>query len=271
MNILVTIDKNYLLPLKTMLCSLFLNHENTQFHIYLVHTNIDSGELNDLNSFCLRYNATLSCINGESLFLDAPLVKHYSSAMYYRLLAYKLLPDNIDKVLYLDPDILVINPLIGLYEIDLEDNLYAAASHISESKVLGYANQMRLNLPSEQNSDYFNSGVMLMNLYLQRNKIDEQEIYNYVQNNKAVLLLPDQDVLNALYGKHILKISDLIYNYDVRYYNVNVLLSNGQKDINWIMEHTCILHFCGKRKPWHKNYSGRFKVLYCHYQHLAKR
>jgi lipopolysaccharide biosynthesis glycosyltransferase len=37
------------------------------------------------------------------------------------------------------------------------------------------------------------------------------------------------------------------------------------------MRHTSILHFCGKKKPWQENYSGKFHSLYKHYETLALR
>ena len=41
--------------------------------------------------------------------------------------------------------------------------------------------------------------------------------------------------------------------------------------MDWVMGHTSILHFCGRRKPWQRSYQGRFSALYKHYQHLAER
>ena len=46
--------------------------------------------------------------------------------MYYRLLAYKFLPEELIES-YLDPDILVINPIRELYDTDLEG--YFTRSH----------------------------------------------------------------------------------------------------------------------------------------------
>ena len=37
------------------------------------------------------------------------------------------------------------------------------------------------------------------------------------------------------------------------------------------MEHTAILHFCGKAKPWKPGYVYRFGVLYHHYAQLTRR
>lgn len=49
--------------------------------------------------------------------------------MYYRLLASKFLPVELERILYLDPDILVLNPVSELYWTDLDGDLYAAAPH----------------------------------------------------------------------------------------------------------------------------------------------
>jgi lipopolysaccharide biosynthesis glycosyltransferase len=42
-------------------------------------------------------------------------------------------------------------------------------------------------------------------------------------------------------------------------------------DMEYVMKHTAILHFCGKKKPWRPNYNGNFSSIYRHYQHLAQR
>ena len=67
----------------------------------------------------------------QSLFDSAPVTDRYPQEMYYRLLAAQLLPDTLDRVLYLDPDILVINSLQPLWNTPLGDDLFAAANHVS--------------------------------------------------------------------------------------------------------------------------------------------
>ena len=42
-----------------------------------------------------------------------------------------------------------------------------------------------------------------------------------------------------------------------------------EADLDWVMAHTAVLHFCGREKPWKKNYRRRFRVLYRHYMNLA--
>lgn len=83
-------------------------------------------------------------------------------------------------------------------------------------------------------------------------------------------LLPDQDILNALYGRRTLQIDDSIWNYDARNYNTYLLRSGGICDMDWVMKNTAILHFCGKTKPWQKGYIHRFGLLYKHYEHVTE-
>jgi lipopolysaccharide biosynthesis glycosyltransferase len=128
-----------------------------------------------------------------------------------------------------------------------------------------------LRLKAYEMEEYFNSGVLLMNLPLQREKVSEKEIYAFIVKNKGRLLLPDQDILNTLYSGEIKKISEINYNYDARYYQYYKLLSNGEIDIDYIVRHTSMLHFCGKKKPWQRNYNGTFHALYKHYEMLTLR
>lgn len=268
MNILVTLNANYIPPLKVMLWSLFFNNPGQTFDIYLMHSLIPDEELAELGRYIQGHGQRLHVVTiDDGTFSDAPVIMHYPKEMYYRLLAYRYLPKSVDKILYLDPDILVINSIQSLYDIDISSVLFAASYH----NRIPVKEINRLRLKAYEMEAYYNSGVLLMNLALQREKINENDIYNFMEKNKLRLLLPDQDILNALYGKDILKIDEIKYNYDTRFYRYNKILSNGIVDMDYIMNHTVILHFCGKKKPWHKNYSGKFHSLYKHYEILAVR
>ncbi len=266
MNILVTLNSNYIKPLKVMLKSLFLNNQNEKFVIYLMHANLSAAEVEDLAGFIEAHGSRLEVIKVEdSCFAEAPILLHYTKEMYFRLLAYQLLPQDLDRILYLDPDILIINSVRELYHKDLEGYLYAAADHDRVS-VKG-VNKMRLH--AFEIDVYYNSGVLLMNLALLRQDADEQEIYRFVEENRSKLIMPDQDILNALYAKQILRLDEKLYNYDARYYNYYKLASNGTFDMDEVINNTAILHFCGKKKPWQKKYSGKFHALYKHYEKLT--
>jgi len=269
-NILVTLDENYISPLQSMLKSLFLNNPGEEFHIYLIHDSLQGKQLDSLSNYCAYHGASLfPIVVNEELFADAPVFRHLKKAMYYRLLAFRLLPAELDKALYLDPDTLVINPIWGLYKTDLTGCLYGACIHTGISNITEKVNKIRLN--TYETEGYFNSGVLLMNLSEQRKNISEEEIYAYINEHKLELILPDQDILNVLYGDKILPLDDSLYNYDAHRYETYRMVSSGEKDIDWIMRHTVILHFCGKNKPWIKPSRSRFGILYKHYAALSER
>lgn len=268
LNLLVTIDRNYLSPLRTMLGSLFRNNPGTRYRIFLLHSDLSDAELASLNAFAGADGHLFEPIHvREETFADAPVLLHYTRAMYYRLLAYRLLPPEIERILYLDPDILVINPLDALYATDMGDNLYAAAYH----RLVPAVELNRLRLYPYEIESYYNSGVLLLNLAEQRKTVDENEIFAFVEKNRAKLIMPDQDILNALYARRISTLDELRYNYDVRYYRYYRLATNGECDMEYVMRNTSILHFCGKRKPWNPGYIGQFHSLYRHYERLAGR
>lgn len=269
-NILVTLDQNYILPLRVLLLSLFENNADSRFSVYMVYSGIPASELGELRAMTRRFGSELIPIEiNDMLFKDAPVVSHYTQAMYYRLLAHEVLPRRLDRILYLDPDILVINPIDALYATDVGGYLCAAASHTFLTAVTKHINKLRLS--GSDADGYYNSGVLLMNLTRQRERIRREDIFQYIEENRSKLILPDQDVLNALYGDEICPLDDSLYNFDARKSKTYFVASSGLKDVNWVMRNTVLLHFCGKQKPWKKGYQNRFGILYRHYMTKAER
>lgn len=266
MNILVTLNAAYVPPLKVMLRSLFDNCSE-RLDIYLMHSDITQPELKQLSAFVGTYGHTLyPLVFNRDMFDEAPVNSYYSIEMYYRLIAHTLLPDDVDRVLYLDPDILVLNPVEPLYYIDLGDCYFAAAAH--SKPVIDYINKLRLKTESNR---YYNSGVLLINVERLKKEVDTQHILNYIREHANELILPDQDVLNGLFWNRIKPLSEYLYNYDARRYGSYLIASKGRINMDFIIHNTVILHFCGKQKPWHPNYRYRFGILYKHYQKMAQR
>lgn len=266
MNILVTLNSNYIKPLKVMLKSLFLNNQEERFSVYLMHSSLTDKEVDDLSNYINSHGNQLKTIHiDDSCFANAPTLFYYTREMYYRLLAYKFLPEALDRILYLDPDILIINPIRPLYDMDMEEYLYAAAYH----DIISVKGINKIRLIPYEIDEYYNSGVLLMNLKLQRQFVNEQAIYDFVEKNHSKLIMPDQDILNALYSKKIKSIDEKLYNYDVRYYRYYKLMSNNVWDMDYVIRNTVVLHFCGKKKPWKKGYNGQFHALYKYYEKLA--
>lgn len=266
--LLTTLDQNYLPQLQVLLTSLAINNPRDTFVLFLLHSAIPDEALSAVRRQCAVYGYSFLPIQvDDSLFQGAPVTRQYPKEMYYRLLAPHLLPNRIQRVLYLDPDTLVINPIHSLWEIDLRGNLFAAAAHTGKTKLASSVNQLRLGTER----DYYNSGVLLMDLEAGRREIQPQVLFDYVAQHRKELILPDQDILNALYSERILPLEDALWNYDARNYSNYLLRSGGGYDLRWVMEHTAILHFCGKEKPWKPKYIHRFGIVYQHYAQLTRR
>ncbi|MBU6136966.1 glycosyltransferase family 8 protein [Clostridium tertium] len=267
-DLLVTFDKNYIPPFQTMLKSLVLNNPRETFHIWLLHSEIPLEMLQEVEEYCAKQGAAMTSINVErSVFKNAPVSKRYPQEMYYRLLAPLILPKSIKKILYLDPDILIINSIRPLWETELGNYIFAAASHVGVTGVINDINRARLRV----DHDYYNSGVMLMDLTKARSIVNVEEIFQCVREHKEELLLPDQDIFNYLYGKQTLPLDDAIWNYDARKYSNYLLRSGGNYDMDWITRNTVVLHFCGKSKPWKHSQNNRFAMLYKHYMQISIR
>lgn len=267
-NILVTLDENYLAPLEVMLISLHVNNPGVCFDIWLLHERISDEKIIELENFIEFFDSKLFVqkVDG-SLLKDSPSIHKYPKEMYFRLMCGQLLPDSVERVIYLDPDTLIINPIQELWNLDITDYMMAAATHAGLTNISNVVNNIRLNTDHV----YFNSGVMLIDTHAARENIHLTDIYEVVEKYKEQLILPDQDVLNHLYGNYIKEIPEEIWNYDTRQMLVYYTRSKGIYDTKWLLENTAILHFCGKPKPWKQKNLDKLATLYMHYQQLTKR
>lgn len=195
----------------------------------------------------------------EELFADFPETARYPRQIYYRLAAPLLLPRELDRILYLDVDVVVINSLRTFYEMDFESSYFVGCTHTRE--FLTKLNQARLQ--SDKAVAYINTGVLLMNLNVLRQVIRLEEISAYVREHEKALILPDQDILTALYGDKIKLADSLLYNLSDRVLNFyNGSHPKEKRDVNWVRRNTAIIHYCGRNKPWNESYTGTLGVFY---------
>lgn len=268
MNILVSLDSNYIKQVKVMLTSLQIENHNEEFYIYVLNSNLTNGDIENIKK-CADVNRTkiFDVKVPDDMFSNVPITDRYPREMYFRIFAAKLLPDNLDRILYLDPDLVVINSLNEFYNMDLKDMYYAGATHIGKlGKPITKLNEVRLNMPPE--CEYINSGVLLMNLEALRREQNEEEVSEYIKKNTTRLYLPDQDVINGLYGDKIICVNEKKYNFGERDFIKNKYLSiNGEKiDMKWVVNNACIIHYYGRNKPWKEDYIGDLDVFYHIYE-----
>ncbi|WP_332870946.1 glycosyltransferase family 8 protein [Levilactobacillus tujiorum] len=267
-NLLVTLNSGYVEPLKTMLYSVQVNNPDEHIHLWLLHASLTAAEVAAIQQLTTAFGWTLS---NEKVATDfaagVPLIKRYPREMYFRLLSGQILPTKVKRVIYLDPDLLVINALRPLWEIDLQGHMLAAAVHRGVTGIVDSVNQLRLGTKTS----YFNSGVLVMDLEQARAKIKLADITTAIDQHESELILPDQDILNFLYGADILEIPEEIWNYDTRKYLSYQTRSLNQHDIHWVVAHTVILHYCGMPKPWEAASDSKFTSLFLYHQQQLQR
>ena len=112
-----------------------------------------------------------------------------------------------------------------------------------------------------------NTGVMMMNLKELKEVVKKEEIYAFIKKKKHSMILPDQDILYALYGDKVKLIDDKIYNLSDRMIAINNLSKKNVKiDKKWVEENNVIVHFYGRNKPWKPDYDGILQEYYDKYR-----
>ena len=259
-NILVTLDENYIPYLNVMLSTLIRFNKGCVFHVYLLHTEISAKALEGTEQMLSGAGGRLIPIKADNLALDeAPTTSRYPKEIYYRIFAARYLPSTLDRVLYLDPDLVINGSILPLYRLDMEEYYYAAASHIDRLGLLHKFNGLRLDM--DDDSPYINSGVLLMNLSLLRKEQDYEDVFRFIKKRKSLLVLPDQDIISSLYGSKIYTLDPFRYNMTERLFRAHSLFEKGF-DLKWVREHSIIIHYCGRNKPWKENYIGDLNVFY---------
>jgi len=259
MNILFAINHKFTDLLCNCIRSIVKNGGADHYDAYILHSDLQEK---DRKCIDLTAGDCMTChyiTVDESIFEGFPESNRYPRQIYYRLAAPLLLPENLDRILYLDVDLVVINSLEELYHTDFEGNYYVACSHVKE--ILTKINQLRLGV--EEVVPYINTGVMVMNLTVLRENLTIEQISDTAQKKMHTILLPDQDLLTVMHGERIKLVDTMRYNLSDRllsYHNANP--RNQPLDLKWVRENVVIIHYYGKNKPWKSGYSGILNVFY---------
>tara|TARA_R110000868_G_scaffold246584_2_gene503173 strand:- start:113 stop:976 length:864 start_codon:yes stop_codon:yes gene_type:complete len=257
MNIVFTTDENYIQHLNVALISLLSNNEKHQISVFILSA--ASGELFD---DILRLNDTYSCNIKivkieESQIEGLKISSHITLGAYYRLLLSQVLPE-IDKALYLDCDLVVQSDISELYETNIDDNYVGA--------VPDYFFHEYVEVDINPENQYFNSGVMLINLIKWRQDNIQYRLLEYASARGDDLLYWDQDVLNKIF-EGSWKELEWKWNCQTDLFHKKKRESN--KSLGAVaMTDAVIIHFTNKTKPWHYRSMHPMKKEY--YKYLKK-
>ncbi|MBQ9875004.1 MAG: glycosyltransferase family 8 protein [Thermoguttaceae bacterium] len=194
-EILFASDSGYCPFLATALASILTNAApDDEFSIHLVDGGLTEDDLQKIEE--------LKKIKDFRLALYRPNLREYLKylrndisnfpiVVNARLFAEKYLPETLDKVIYLDADIVVLGSLSELWETDLGDNFVAA---VPDPKMRA-SHRQALGLPDDYR--YFFSGGLVINLKKWREERVLEKFLDICLEIKDKIEFPDQDVLNT--------------------------------------------------------------------------
>ncbi|MBD5545139.1 MAG: glycosyltransferase family 8 protein [Lachnospiraceae bacterium] len=266
MNILVTLDDNYIRPLFIMLESLF-RHEKSKMDIYLFYSDVSEDNRKRLHTYIKKRGSRFIPIYVEDdVFQDAPVFRYFTKEMYYRLLCSRLLPETEERVLYLDPDILIRGALLPFYEMDFQGKQLIGMEDYAINHML---TEKKDAIAFKKEECYINSGVLLFNLTKMRKAFVLEDFINLLEARKDQISYPDQDLIN-LYFREDKLVGERIYNYNTGYGSIKGMLA-WAFGLKREKEEPVIIHYMGKSKPWQVDYYGKYYFEYYHYlkKHLS--
>lgn len=248
-------DNNYAMPAAVALTSLSKNRaKGSNYYISIVCLNVNDVNIKKLSSLSERgMRIEILQLNPDKMkVFEGKSLTNFGvpSTALVKFLLPSLL-HNVKKVLYIDDDVLILSDLKELYEQDLRGYTVGAVADIPqvlyEKRVIGV----------KYGSDYFNSGVLLLDLEKMRKAGDQDRLIalkSHLESN-----LQDQDVFNELYlqNKNMLpiKYNTLLVNlhrssHKFKLEQINSRFGTNYKGLEGIRRDAVILHFCSPDKPW---------------------
>ena len=253
-NIACASDDKYAIMMGAMIKSIEINHKTSErINIYIIDKGITKSNKEKILKSIKSKKIKLiwKKINKKILEKLKAIGKSIDlTAHYYRLLIPYLLPKNIEKVIYLDCDLLVLEDISKLWNISLDNYLIAAIQDGCNRRLeQGVPNYKELNLDGQ--SKCFNTGVLVINFKKWRKEKISEKVILCTEENKNNIILWDQ-------------------------YGLNVILNNNwmELDNSWNMFQMFqlkqsppkILHYViPKLKPIYPSHSGDYTTLLFNY------
>jgi lipopolysaccharide biosynthesis glycosyltransferase len=202
----------------------------------------------------------------DNPFEGSSLIAAQNPAYFLRLAVADLLP-TLDRVLYLDVDLIVQNDLAPLYDIDLDDVTIAAAEDLVANAIMAKPKTTQsINTNTvvvrryledflSPGATYFNSGVMVINLRRWRSERCRERALAFMED-RYLVLFADQDALNHILQNDV-RFIDAEWNY------MPTLDPDGDLDRAKAAK---IVHFAAF-KPW--RYKDQRSLFDCYFWDFA--
>ena len=265
LHIGLAFDENYLVPalvvIKSAIDTLKKDYKLV-FHVVYTEKSLRKYAIKYVKDFFadeVEIEFHLVDLANKLKKIDFPSI--YNESILYRLLLPELLHRRIDKIIWLDSDILITNDLSELWEIPFEDK-YILGAH--ENNIISAYAGSGFNGYGKVHSDFgldpddqvICTGVMVLNLKPLYDFQICDRVIKFIQKYENLLVLPDMTALNFLLHDKI-KIIHSKFNAEpdpfmAHYYGA--VISDPHRYLNETIEeitsHPTVVHFSKMPKPW---------------------
>ncbi|URJ96872.1 glycosyltransferase family 8 protein [Pasteurella multocida] len=262
MNILFVSDDVYARHLVVAIKSI-INHNEKGISFYIFDLGIKDENKRNINDIVSSYGSEVNFIAvNEKEFESFPVqISYISLATYARLKAAEYLPDNLNKIIYLDVDVLVFNSLEMLWNVDVNNFLTAACY---DSFIENEKSEHKKSISMSDKEYYFNAGVMLFNLDEWRKMDVFSRALDLLAMYPNQMIYQDQDILNILFRNKVCYL-DCRFNFMPNQLERIKQYHKGKLRQLHSLEKTtmpvAISHYCGPEKARHDN-CKHFKVYF---------
>ena len=275
MIIVTAADDRFAMPLAVTLYSALANLDRgRRVSLYIIDGGISEENRRRLTEVLnvKEMKVHLEWVRPDLLVLDGVKANHWQSqANYFRLLIPELLPEQFDRVIYLDSDVVVEEDLGELWEKEIDGFPALAVQgylspYVSCPDGLPETYQGLGLLPY---TSYCNSGVMVINLKRWRAEEIGPRALEYTRKFRQFVRNADQDGLNAtiagawgLLDPKWNVILSAIHLYGRLFGMSEEEMKHAQEKL---LQAPFILHFTGPIKPWHFIYQGPARSRFFYY------
>lgn len=270
MNVFYAFDNNFLPQSATSICSLCENNKDIEkINIYIASYRITDDNKLKLKELVTSYGRNIEIIELNNLdnYFDFEFDSSgWPPVTLARLLIDKLVPQEVDKILYLDSDVIVRRNLKKLWNLDMRD------------KIIGMSIEPTVNIDRRiilgmENYPYYNAGVMLINLKKWREKKACQQIFDFFKGHGGKLFAADQDAINGTLKNDIYTLSPAYNSYNIYYQYPYKFMKKlmgkieyvSKNDYDEAIDNPYIVHFLGEERPWREGNTHKYKNEYKFY------
>lgn len=265
-HIICSTDDNYAQHCGVLIESIFGNDSTNNIIIHIVESTLNEQNKTRLRVIADKYNKEIIFHHFETDIVER-FIKGKGAASsivtYYRIFITSIIKDEtIDRVLYLDCDIVVNSSLEELFNLNFEKWPIAAVRD-----VLYPMNDLhRHNIGLGYQDKYFNAGVILINLKMWRLNNYEKELIDYCLQDKLGFFA-DQDALNAIFRDNWLELAPYWNRFNLNKYS-NIYFKTKHDLLTYIYNPHIIHYASPTARPWMNLKFVPFSYIYNKY--LAK-